>query len=116
MFPGGMDPRQMKMAMKRMGIQQYDLDAEEVIIRLKDKEIVITNPSVAQVNMMGQKSYQISGVEEERPRSDVSTDADIDEEDIKTVAESAEVSLDEAEAAIRKHNGDLAAAIMGLKQ
>ena len=115
MFPG-MNPRDVKMAMKRMGIQQEELDATEVIIRLADREIVITNPQVSKVNAMGQKSYQISGEEEERARSDLSSEVEINEDDIKTVAETADVSLDEAEEAIKAADGDLAKAIMHLKK
>jgi len=40
LFPG-VNKRQMELAMRKMGIQQQELDAVEVIIRLKDKEIVI---------------------------------------------------------------------------
>jgi nascent polypeptide-associated complex subunit alpha len=112
MIPG-MNKRQMEMAMKRMGIQQVEIEAKEVIIRLEDREIVISNPQVAKVNMMGQETYQVVGNAEERM---LSSAPEINEDDIKTVAESAGVSLDEAEEAIRKNDGDLAAAIMGLKQ
>ncbi len=40
MMPG-MNSRQAKQMMKRMGIQQVELPAKEVIIRLEDKEILI---------------------------------------------------------------------------
>jgi nascent polypeptide-associated complex subunit alpha len=112
MMPG-MNPRMMKQAMKRMGIQQQDIEATEVIIKCPDKEIVITNPSVAKVNMMGQETWQISGESEER---ELDVKAEINEEDIKTVAEQTGVSSDEAREAIEKNNGDLAAAIMELKK
>jgi len=112
MFPG-VNPRQMRMAMQKMGIQQEEIDAEEVIIRCKDKEIVISNPQVAKVNMMGQHSYQISGEEEERS---VSTAPEISDDDVQTVMEQANVAESEARKAIEKHNGDLAEAIMSLKK
>lgn len=113
MFPGGINPKQMQQAMKRMGIQQQEIDAEEVIIKCSDKEIVIKNPSVARINMMGQKSYQISGNETER---DVKREIEISEEDIETVMEQTNCSKEEALAAIKKHNGDLAEAILELKE
>lgn len=115
MFPGmgGINPRQMRMAMKKMGIQQEDLEAEEVLIRLKDREIVISNPSVAKVNMMGQKTYQISGEETERS---ISTEVEIGDDDVKTVVDQTGASEDEARAAIKEHDGDLAEAIMSLKK
>ena len=112
MLPG-MNPRKMQQMMKKMGIQQVDIPAKEVIIRCEDKDIIITDPSVAKVNMMGQENFQISGTVEERP---VSTAPDINEEDVKTVAEQANVSKEEAEEALKKHEGDLAAAILELKK
>jgi nascent polypeptide-associated complex subunit alpha len=113
MFPGmNMDPRQMRMAMKKLGIQQQEILAKEVIIRFEDKEIVISNPSVTKVNMMGQDTYQISGEEEERS---INSEPDISDDDIATVAEQAGVSKEEAEQAIKDSKGDLAQAIMKLK-
>ena len=112
MIPG-MSPRKMQQAMKRMEIQQINLPATEVIIRLKDKEIVITNPQVAKVNMMGQQTYQIVGEEHERS---LDTAATINEEDIATVAEQAGVDKEKAEEAIEKAGGDLAQAIVDLQE
>ena len=53
MFPG-MNPREVQKAMKRMGIKQEEIDAELVIIKTADKDLVIKNPHVTKVNMMGQ--------------------------------------------------------------
>ncbi len=103
----------MEQAMKRMGIQQQEIDAEQVIIRTKDKEIVLSPVSVSKVNMMGQYTYQINGKETIRA---ISSEPDISEEDINTVMEQAEVDEETAKAAIKKHNGDLAQAIMELKK
>jgi nascent polypeptide-associated complex subunit alpha len=112
MFPG-MNPRDMRMAMKKLGIQQQEIAAKEVIIRLEDKEIVISNPNVTKVNMMGQDTYQIVGEESERS---LGSEPDINDEDIETVAEQAGVSKEEAEQAIKQSKGDLAEAILKLKQ
>ena len=116
MFPGGVNPRQMRMAMKKMGIQQDDLEATEVIIRLADREIVISNPQVAKVNMMGQHSYQISGEEEVRSLTSESTVPEISDDDIATVVEATGAGPEDARQAIEAENGDLAAAIMSLKK
>ncbi len=110
MIPG-MNPRQMQQAMKRLGIQQEDIEATEVIIRCPDKDIVISQPSVARVNMMGQKTFQISGEAHERPHD---TAPDISPDDVKTVMEQAHVDEATAKDAIAKHKGDLAAAIVEL--
>lgn len=98
--------------MKRMGIQQVEIEAEEVIIRTKDKEIIITNPSVSKVNMMGQQTYQVVGEESERA---LSSEPDIGEEDVKTVMDQTGVTEEEAQIAIKKHKGDLAEAILDIK-
>ena len=110
MIPG-MNPRKMQQMMKKMGIQQQDIEAVEVIIKTADSEIVITEPSVAKVNMMGQETFQISGNIHEREKE---TKPEISEDDIKTVAEQANVSLEQAKSAIEESNGDLAEAIMKL--
>jgi nascent polypeptide-associated complex subunit alpha len=112
MMPG-INPRQMKQAMKRMGIQQEDIPAEQVIIRLKDREIVIENPSVQKVNMMGQSSYQVSG--EEQLRS-IPAEPEITDEDIKTVMAQANCSEEQARKALKEFDGDLAEAIMKLSE
>ena len=107
-----MNPRKMQQMMKQLGIQQVEIPATEVIIKTKDKTIVITNPSVSKVNMMGQENFQISGdVHEEQ----VSTVPDISEEDIKTVMEQTGTDRNTARKAIEKAEGDLAEAILNLK-
>ncbi|MBW2964848.1 nascent polypeptide-associated complex protein [Candidatus Woesearchaeota archaeon] len=112
MLPG-MNPRKMAQMMKRMGIQQVEIDATEVIIRTPDKELVITNPQVSKVNMMGQETLQIVGDIHER---ELTTEAEISEDDVKTVMDQAGVSKEEAKAAIEENNGDLAAAIMSFQK
>jgi nascent polypeptide-associated complex subunit alpha len=110
MMPG-MNPRMMKQAMKKMGIQQVEIEATEVIIKTNDKEIVITNPQVSKVNMMGQQTYQIVGEEHER---EISTKPEINEDDVKTVMEQAKVDEETARKSIEDNDGDLAQAIMSL--
>lgn len=110
MFPG-INPKQVEKMMKQMGIKQIDIPAEEVIIKLKDKDLIIKNPKVSKVNMMGQETIQITGDIEEREIK-----APITEDDVKVVAEQSNVSLDEAEKALIDSNGNLAEAILKLKQ
>lgn len=109
----GMNPRKMQQMMKRMGIQQVDIPATEVIIKTTDSEIIVTNPQVAKVNMMGQETLQITGELHER---ELSSEPDINDDDIKTVMEQSNVSEEEAKAAIEENGGDLAAAIMSLQK
>jgi len=97
--------------MRQMGIKQEEIPAIEVIIKTKDKEIVISNPSVQKVNAMGQETFQISGDIQEK---ELSTTPDISEEDIKTVMEQAGVDQETAKEAIEEAEGDLAEAIMNI--
>ena len=103
MFPG-MNPAMMKQAMKKLGIKQEDIDADEVIIRRSSGNIIIKNPSVTKINMQGQETFQITGDIEEG----------LNEEDMKTVMDSAKCSRSEAEEALKEH-GDLTEAIMSLQ-
>ena len=107
MIPG-MNPKKMEKMMKQLGMNQEEIDANEVIIKCSDKEIVVRNPQVSKVNMMGQETLQISGDMEERELEV------FNEEDVKTVSEQANVSEDEAKAAL-KETGDIAEAILKLK-
>lgn len=109
-----MNPRQMQQAMKKMGVQQTQIEAQEVIIRQRDKEIVISNPDVAQVNMMGQQTFQITGEYEERDR--LVEGPTVTSEDVQTVVEQTGTSEDIARQAIIDANGDLAQAILSLSE
>jgi len=108
-----MNPRKMAQAMKRMGIQQIEIEAKEVIIKLEDKEMVFQNPQVSKVNMMGQETYQIIGTPEERS---ISTEPEINAEDIEAVMQQANCSEEVARKAIEEAQGDLAQAILNLKK
>ncbi|MFH1849863.1 MAG: nascent polypeptide-associated complex protein [archaeon] len=110
MIPG-INPRKMAQMMKKMGIQQVEIPATEVIIRTPDKDLVVTEPQVSKVNMMGQETLQIVGHIHEVERSD---EPDVNEEDVRTVMEQANVTEEAAKEAIQKHKGDLAAAILEL--
>lgn len=107
-----MNPRKMQQMMRRMGIAQQEVDASEVIIKTPEKEIVIKNPQVSKVNMMGQQTFQVVGEVEEKS---ISTEPEISEEDIETVVEQTGVKEEEAKKAIKRNDFDLAKAIMELK-
>ena len=117
MFPG-VDERAMRAAMKKLGMQQQQIDAEEVIIKLKGvgSELVIANPSVAKVTMMGQDTFQISGECAERPRQQQGSQQLFTDDDAKTVIGHTGCSDAEAKAALAKVNGDIAAAILLLSE
>ncbi len=107
------NPRQMQSMMKKLGIQQVDIPANEVIIKQDDKEIVILNPNVVKVNMMGQETFQITGEIHER---ELSKAPEITEEDIETVANQANVSKEDALEALKQTDGDIAEAILKSKK
>lgn len=110
MLPG-VNPRQLKHAMKQLGISQEDLEASEVLIKVNGKVLKFTNPNVQKVVMQGSTSFQITGeyVEEED-----SFEINILEEDIDMVSEQAGVSKDEARKALDNSKGDIAQAILNL--
>jgi nascent polypeptide-associated complex subunit alpha len=111
----GMNPKQLKQmqrAMKQMGMDMKDVKGvSEVIIKFKNKEIVINNPKVNLMNFMGQDTYQISGKTKERK---VEVDLVIPDDDVELVATQTGVSQDEAREALKDANGDLAEAILRL--
>ncbi len=113
MFPGGLNPRQMKQMMKRMGIRTEDIDADIVIIHGSEREIVIENPEVMKMVMGGQQIFNITGgkIREEEREAAVK----IEEDDVELVAQQAEVGKEEARAALKESKGDIAEAIMKLK-
>ena len=110
MFPG-VNPRQMRKMMQRMGIKQQEIHAKQVIIKTREKEIIVSNPSIVKVNMMGQDTFQITGSVSER-----ALEATISEQDIETVMEQAKVDKVKATKALKDSQGDLAKAIMDLNE
>ena len=111
MFPG-MNPREMQKAMKRLGIRQEEIEAEEVIIKTKDKDLIIKNPQVSKVNMMGQETFQITGNITEVEKD---AKAEINEDDIETVMGQTGCSREEALESLEQSSGNLAEAILKLQ-
>ena len=113
----GMNKKQMKQMerqMKKMGMKMEELEGvTEVIIRFEDKELIIDEPSVSLMNVMGQETYQVDGKARE---VELDYEIEIPEEDIEMVANQANVSADEARQALEDCKGDLAEAIMKLNQ
>ena len=116
MFPG-MNPRAMQQAMRKMGVKQEEIEATEVIIKTPDKELVIIEPNVVKVNMMGQESLQITGEIHERElnSNEGSSEPEISEEDVETVTAQTGVDADKARESLVAAGGDLAKAILDIK-
>ncbi len=118
MMPGmKMNDRQMKQAMKKMGIKQTAIpDVVEVIIRTKTSETVIKKADVICIEMPGGKSYQVTGQETVRAigsEGAVET-ATFSDEDIELVMGQAGCERDKAIEALKESNGEPAEAIVRL--
>lgn len=108
MLPG-ISQKQIQKAMQKMGVKQEKIDAEEVVIKIADGgKIIIKEPDVMKVDMMGQESLQITGQMEYLE--------DKKEDDIKLIMEQVNCSEKEARDALEKHNGEIAKAILELQK
>ena len=108
MIPG-LGKRQMEKMMKQMGIQAEEIDASEVVIKTREKEIVISEPQVTKIKMSGQDTFQIMGKISKRTKERFSKD------DVKMIMEQTGASEEEAKKTLEEE-GDMAAAIMKLKK
>ncbi len=104
-----MGARQMEKMMKQMGIKNQPIDAVEVIIKGKERELVISNPQVTKITMQGQDTYQVIGEAVERSVESFS------EDDVKMIVEQTSASEEDAKQALEETN-DIAEAIMKLKK
>ncbi|WP_049889147.1 nascent polypeptide-associated complex protein [Natronolimnohabitans innermongolicus] len=120
---GGLNPRKMEQMMQQMGIDVEDIDAEEVIIRTDEYDLVFNDAEVTKMDARGQETYQVIGSPEQVEAGSAGAsgagDADagsaIPDDDVELVATRAGVSEDEARAALEDVDGDLAAAVESLE-
>ncbi len=116
MLPGaGMNPKQLKQmqrAMKQMGMDTKDVKgATEVIIKFKNKEIIIESPKVNLMDFMGQQTFQITGKVTEQK---IQNELVIPDDDIDLVSTQTGVSKEKALQTLTETEGDLAEAILRL--
>ena len=111
----GMNPKQLKQmqrAMKQMGMDMKDVKGvSEVIIKFKDKELLITNPKVNLMDFMGQQTYQITGKVKENK---IEVELEIPDDDVELVSAQTGATKEKALETLKETNGDLAEAIMRL--
>ncbi|MFX1302810.1 MAG: nascent polypeptide-associated complex protein [Promethearchaeota archaeon] len=124
--------RQMRRRMAQKGIDMEPIDATRVIIEGSDKTLLIEQPEVVLMKQAGQEIYQVIGQAEEVSPESVSIKSDeiiekvlpieesevkptITENDIILVASQANVDKKEAESVLKECNGDIAKAILFLK-
>lgn len=122
---GGLDPNKMQQMMKQMGIDIEELDAEEVIIRTSEEELVFTDADVQRMDAQGQQTYNIVGEPDRRDRDESGEEASagdesdaeegIPQEDVDMVMSAAGVSEDEAREALEATGGMPADAIERLQ-
>ncbi|HDD36868.1 MAG: nascent polypeptide-associated complex protein [Archaeoglobaceae archaeon] len=106
-----LNPKQMKKMMKQMGIEMEEVDAEEVIIKTSDAELIFKNPSVTKIKAKGVETFQIVGnyeILEKKP--------EISDEDVKLIMDQANVDEETARKALEESKGDLAEALMKLQE
>jgi nascent polypeptide-associated complex subunit alpha len=89
-------------------------DVEEVIVRTRNKEIIIKEPEVSILQVQGQKMFQVAGGQITEKAAERKPTA-IGEEDVRLVADQTGKSLDEARKALEESSGDLAKAILLLQ-
>ncbi len=113
---GKIDPRQMKMAMKKMGMQTEEIeDVSEVIIRTKSKEYRFSKPSVVMVKVSGQQIYQVTGepvIGGATASESVHSGPVIQQEDIDLVVSQTGCTAEQARQALMQTDGRPADAII----
>jgi nascent polypeptide-associated complex subunit alpha len=107
---GGMNPAKMQGMMKKMGISQTQLPVKKVIFEMGDGNLVIEDPSVIKIMMQGQESYQVTGEASEESSESFS------DEDVSMVMSQTDKSKEEVTSALEKSEGDIAEAIIALKE
>ena len=98
--------RQMRMMMKKMGINMKEIDANKVIIETDEKQYVFDDPSVNIMEMKGEKTYQITGK--------VRIQQMVNDADVELVAEKTGKNREDSRKALEETGGDIAQAIINL--
>jgi len=108
----GMNPRQMKQAMRKMGISNEPMrGVTQVIIRTADREYVFDSPDVNIMTVQGQKTYQFTGEPAEMPLGETAAPG-MPEEDIELVMSQTGCGRDAAIKALEENDGQPAEAIL----
>lgn len=108
MFGGKPDPKKVEQMMKKLNLKVQQIPAEVVIIKTKEKNIIISKPEVMLADMMGREVYQVSG--------DVSESVPVNEEDVRMVMDKTGKDRETVVKKLEELNNDLARAIMELKE
>ncbi|MBO3757556.1 MAG: nascent polypeptide-associated complex protein [Thermoproteota archaeon] len=107
--------RDQERLLKRLGINLEEVEGiKEVRLVMESKTIIIKNPTVFRIRNSEQSMYQIVG-EEVEGEIEEKKSYEPSEEDILLVAQQTGKSVEEAKSALKMTGGDLAQAIMLLK-
>lgn len=133
-----MDPRQMSMMMKKLGIDVRDIEGvQEVVVRTATKDYVFDKASVSVMKAQGVETWQVSGKPRTVEKTGPSTAATVSSakgsgtaappaatapaeayeptsDDIALIAKETGKGLAESKAALVATKGDLAEAILRL--
>jgi alpha-NAC-related protein len=109
MFPGGVNPKQMAGMMKKMGISQEQLAVRRVVFEMDDGNLVVENADVMRIKMQGQESFQVTGDVVEEAVEVFSDD------DVEMVMSQSGKGEDVVREVLEKCGGDIAEAIVSLK-
>jgi nascent polypeptide-associated complex subunit alpha len=124
--------RQMRRRMQQQGVEMDQIEATRVIIEGTEKTLVLEQPEVILMKQAGQEIYQIIGQADELSSDTITVMSEksgeegetmdvtemkpsITENDIMLVAAQANVDKKEAETVLNECNGDIAKAILFLK-
>ena len=107
---GFRDNRQSKRMLEKMGLNLEEMsDVEEVVIKTKEKDLIIKSPQVSKLKSKGIDMYQIMGNDTEEIIKEQNM---ISEEDVLLVSQQANVNEEKAKDALAEAEGDLAKAIL----
>ena len=103
--------------MQKMGMKMDEIpEVSAVIIKTATKDIVIEEPSVTAINIQGQTMYQIAGGRVSETQPQPSGPIMSAEADVQIVVQQTGASAGDATRALVETGGDLAKAILSLKQ
>ena len=112
MLPGGINPKQMKQMMKKLGMQVEQIeDVREIVITTPKGRYIFDQAEVSAMTMQGVTTYQVVG----QPRFEEAV-PEIPPEDISLVASQTGATEDAAKSALADTKGDIAEAIMRLSK
>ncbi|MDP8003484.1 MAG: nascent polypeptide-associated complex protein [Caldisphaera sp.] len=118
----GVNPKDLKKAMKRMGMEMEELKATNISINTEDgSTYIVDSPQVMIIKARGQPTmlYIIGEPKkvENKENKEIKKESimEISEEDIKLVMDQTGVDEATARNALRETNGDIAEAILRLK-